>query len=111
MGKNKKLKMTEKEKARRPKKVYKGNREKERLRKFIHSGVLPRRGFSSSESTSSDSITGKGMSVAIFYLTLNERMNELACWMKHILDHTHKRYKLSFNIPPKFIQHFIQHVG
>ena len=35
----------------------------------------------SSESTSSDSITGKSMHLAIFDLTLNERMNGLACWM------------------------------
>ena len=71
--------------------------------RFIHSRVLPRRGFSSSESTSSDSITGKSISVAIFDLTSNERMNGLTRWMKH--------YKLSSNIPPTFIQHFIQHVG
>ena len=35
----------------------------------------------SSESTSSDSITGKSMHLAVFDLTLNERMNGLACWM------------------------------
>ena len=63
LGKNtqmqqKKLKIVEKEKARRPKKVYKGNRKKERSRTRIHSRVLPWRGFLSSESTSSDSITG-----------------------------------------------------
>ena len=75
----KKLKIVEKEKASRPKKVYKRNRKKERFRKLIRSRVLPRRGFSSSEFTSSDSITGKSMSVAIFDLTLNERMNRLAC--------------------------------
>ena len=85
MGKNKKmqqkkLKIAEKEKASRPKKVYKGNRKKE----LAHSRVLPRRGFSSSESTSSDSITGKNMSVTIFDLALNERMNGLACWTKHV---------------------------
>ena len=89
MGKNKKmqqkkLKIGEKEKASRPKKVYKGNRKKERLIKLVHSRVLPRRGFSSSESTSSDSITGKNMSVTIFDLALNERMNGLACWTKHV---------------------------
>ena len=71
----KKLKIAEKEKASRPKKGYKRNRKKERFRKLIRSRVLPRRGFSSSEFTSSDSITGKSMSVAIFDLTLNERMN------------------------------------
>ena len=38
----------------------------------------------SSESTSSDSITGKSIPVTIFDLTLNERMNGLAYWMKHI---------------------------
>ena len=38
----------------------------------------------SSESTSFDSITGKSMSLAIFDLTLNERMNGFACWMKHV---------------------------
>ena len=80
----KKLKIAEKEKASRPKKVYKGNRKKERLRKLNHSRVLPGRGFSSPQSTSSDSITGKNMSVAILDLTLNERMNGLACWMKHV---------------------------
>ena len=67
----KKLKTAEKEKASRPKKVYKRNRKKERLRKLIRSHVLPRLGFSSSEFTTSDSITGKSMSVAIFDLTLN----------------------------------------
>ena len=46
--------------------------------------VLHPRGFSSSESTSSDSITGKSMSFAIFHLTSNEKMNELACWMKQV---------------------------
>ena len=50
-----------KRKASRSKKVYQGNRKKERLRKLIHSCILPRRGFSSSESTISDSITGKSM--------------------------------------------------
>ena len=85
MEKNtKKLKIAEKEKASRPKKVYKRNREKERLRKLVRSRVLRRRGFSSSEFTSSDSITGKSMSVAIFDLTLNERMSGLACWMEHV---------------------------
>ena len=53
------VEIVEKEKASRPKKVYKGNRKKERLRTCIHSRVLPRRGFLSSESTSSDSITGQ----------------------------------------------------
>ena len=106
----KKLKIGEKEKTSRPKKVYKRNRKKERLRKLTRSRVLPRRGFSSSEFTSSDSITGKNMSVAIFDLTLNERMDGLACeW--NILDDTHKRYKLSSNILPTFTQNFIQHVG
>ena len=75
----KKLKIGEKEKTSRPKKVHKRNRKKERLRKLTRSRVLPRRGFSSSEFTSSDSITGKNMSVAIFDLTLNERMDGLAC--------------------------------
>ena len=50
---------------------------------FIHCRVIPWRGFTSSESTSSDSITGKSMSVAIFDLTSNERVNGLLCWMKH----------------------------
>ena len=41
------------------------------------------------------------------------RMKE---WMElnvgwNMLDDTYKRYKLSFNIPPKFIQLLIQHVG
>ena len=44
MGKNtkmqQKLKIAEKEKASRPKKVYKGNRKKERLRK-LRDGTLP----------------------------------------------------------------------
>ena len=71
----KKLKITEKEKVSRPKKVYKRNIKKERFRKLIRSRVLPRRGFTSSEFTTSDSITGKSMSVAIFNLTMNERMN------------------------------------
>ena len=77
---------------------------KERFRKVILSCVLPRRGFSLSESTSSDSITGKSMSVTIFDLTLNEKMNGSACWMKHA-SNKHKRYKLSSNIPPTFIEH------
>ena len=93
----KKLKIAEKEKASRPKKVYKRNRKKERFRKLIRSRVLPRRGFSSSEFTSSDSITGKSMSVAIFDLTLNERMNWLAWWMKHIGRHV--------NFHSTFFQH------
>ena len=89
MGKNtkiqqKKLKIAEREKASRPKKVYKGNRKKERLGKIIHSRLIPRHGFPSSESTSSNSITGKSMPVAILGLTLNERMNGLAYWMKHV---------------------------
>ena len=78
------MKIAEKEKASRPKKVYKGNIQKERLRKLVLSRVLPWRGFSSSESTSPDSITGKNMSVAIFDLILNKRMIGLACWMKHV---------------------------
>ena len=57
----KKLKITEKEKANIPKKVYNSNRKKEKLRKLIHSRILPRRGFSSSELTSSDSIPGKSI--------------------------------------------------
>ena len=81
---HKKLKIAQKEKASRPNKVYEGNRKKERLRNLIRSCVLLRPAFSSSEFTSSDSITGKSMSVAIFDLTLNERMNGLACWMKHV---------------------------
>ena len=51
---------------------------------FIHSRVLPGRRFSSWESTMSYSITGKSMSVSSFDLTTNERMNRLACWMKHV---------------------------
>ena len=58
--------------------------------------VLHRGGFSSSESTSSDSITGKSMSFATFDLTSNERMN-VACWMKHVGWHV------------QTIQTFIQH--
>ena len=50
----KRLKIVEQEKASRPKKVYKKNRKKEKLRKLIRSRVLPRRCFSSSEFTSSD---------------------------------------------------------
>ena len=60
-------------------KYTKETEKKERLRKLIHFGVLPQSGFSSSESTSSDSITGKSISVAIFDLTLNERINGLVC--------------------------------
>ena len=52
--------------------------------RFIQSRVLPGLGFSSSEFTSSDSITGKSMSVAIYDLTSNERMHGLTCWMKHV---------------------------
>ena len=73
----KKLNVAEQEKASRPKKAYKRNRKTERLRRLIRSRVLPWRGFSSSEFTSFDSITGKSMSVAIFDLTFNERMNGL----------------------------------
>ena len=80
----KKLKIVEKEKASRPKKVYKRNTKKERLRKLIRPRALPQHGFSSSEFTSSNCITGKSMSVAIRDLKLNERMNGLACWMKQI---------------------------
>ena len=58
--------------------------------RFTHSCVLPQRGFSSPESTGSDSITCKTMSVATFDLTSN------------MLDDTYKRYKLSSNIPPTF---------
>ena len=49
-------------------------KKKNRLKKLIHSRVLPLRGFSSAESTSCDSITGKSMSIAIFDLTLNENI-------------------------------------
>ena len=90
MGKNtkmqpKKLKIAEKEKASRPKKVYRKKKKKKKTeKKESQSRVLPRRGFSSSEPTSSDSITDKSMSVVIFDLTLNERINGLACWMKYI---------------------------
>ena len=59
-------------------------KKKKRLRKLIFSRALPQRDFSSSEFASSDSITGKRMSDVIFDLTLSERMNGLACWMKHI---------------------------
>ena len=58
-------------------------KKKKRLRKLIFSRALPQRDFSSSEFASSDSITGKRMSDVIFDLTLSERMNGLACWMKH----------------------------
>ena len=76
MGQNakiqrKKLKIAEKEKASRPKKVCKGNR---RLRKLRNTG----------KSTSSDSVSGKSISVVIFDLISNERMNGLGCWMKHV---------------------------
>ena len=78
----KKLKIPEKEKARKPKKAYK--EKKKKVEETYCSRALPQRDFSSSEFASSDSITGKRMSDAIFDLTLNERMNGLACWMKHI---------------------------
>ena len=81
---HKKLKIAQKEKPSRPNKVYEGNRKKERLRKLIRSRVLLRPAFSSSEFISSDSITGKSMSVTMFDLTLNERMDGLACWMKNV---------------------------
>ena len=89
MGKNtkmqqKKLNLAEKEKASIPKKACKVNRKKGRFKKLIHYRILSRSHFSSSESTSSDSITGKNMYVTIFDLTSNERMNGLACWMKHL---------------------------
>ena len=63
------VEIVEKEKKSRLKKVYKENRKKERLKKLIHSRVLPRRCLSSSESTSSDSATGKNISTAITDLT------------------------------------------
>ena len=63
------VEIAEKEKKSRLKKVYKENRKKERLKKLIHSRVLPRRCLSSSESTSSDSVTGKNISTAITDLT------------------------------------------
>ena len=92
MGKNpkmqqKKLKIPEKEKAGRPKKICKGNRKKESLRTLKKMGMTKKDWNdketmeTSSESTSSDSITGKSMHLAVFDLTLNERMNGLACWM------------------------------
>ena len=52
--------------------------------------------FSLSESTSSDSCTGKSISVVIFDLTLNERMNGLTCWMT---------CKSDINFHPTFLQH------
>ena len=59
--------------------------QRQQKKKESQSSVLPRRGFSSSEPTSSDSITDKSMSVVIFDLTLNERINGLACWMKYVV--------------------------
>ena len=52
--------------------------------RFIHSRILPCHGFSSSESTSSDSIIGKNMPVANFDLISNKRLNRLACWIKYV---------------------------
>ena len=63
--------------------IQRQKKRKERLTKLIHSHILPRRALCS-ESTSSDSITTKSMSVVTFDLTLNERINGFACWMKHI---------------------------
>ena len=62
-------------------KYIKETKKKRKVRKLIHSRVLPRRGFSSSshESRSPDGVTDQSMSVTIFDLTLNERMNGLAC--------------------------------
>ena len=171
----KKLKIAEKEKGNQTKEsIQRKQKKKNRPRKLIHSCVLPLRGFSSAESTSCDSITGKSMSIAIFDLTLNENIVCLTIWshlfreiwlvniwffaqghqqravtylenvrqlnirrgknlgfqLSHrqpwkdewtfgwycILEETcwtrrTSNYKLSSNIPPTLIQHFIQHFG
>ena len=74
---------TGKRKSKKTKENKQKKKKKKRLRKLIFSRALPQRDFSSSEFASSDSITGKRMSDVIFDLTLSERMNGLACWMKH----------------------------
>ena len=73
-----------KRKSKQTKESIQKKQKKRKVEETFYSRVLPRRGFLSSESTSPDSITGKSMSVAIFDLTLNERMNGLTCWMKYI---------------------------
>ena len=88
MGKNKKMQQKKLKIAKKGKQikesVQRKQKKKKGRRKRIHFSVLPQRVFSSSESTSSDSITDKSMSVAISDLTLNERMNEPACRKKHV---------------------------
>ena len=69
--------MAEKEKATRSKTVYKGNRKKERFRELRKMGMTKKIGTILKE-------TMDFMSVAIFDLTSNERMNGLPCWMKHV---------------------------
>ena len=106
----KKLKIVEKEKASRPKKVYKRNRKKERLRKLIRSRVLPRRGLHH------QSLQALIVSLAKAYLLPSLIWHWMKEWMDlhvgwNLLEDTYKRCKLSSNILPVFTQNFIQHVG
>ena len=100
-----KLKQRKKKKQADQRKYTKETEKKEKLRKIIRSRILPRSGFSSSEFTSSDSITGESISIVSFDLILTERMNGLACWIKHIGWHVQTIYTFtqhSSNIYPKF---------
>ena len=97
----KKLQIAETEKASTLNKVYNGNKKKEKVEKTEKDGN-DKKGWNEKE-------TIDFMSVAIFNLKSDERMNGLACCIKQY-GWQYKQYKLSSNIPPIFVKHFIQHV-
>ena len=112
MGKmqQKKLKIAEKEKASRPKKVYKKNRKKERLRKLstlvFYLGVAF---YHQSLQALTVSLAKACLLPSLIWHWMKEWIDLRVEW--NILDGTYKRYKLSSNILPTFTQNFIQHVG
>ena len=74
----KKLKIAEKEKTIKPKKVYKGNTYRNRNVEETEKDGNDKKDWNDNEKMDF-------MSVAIFGLTSNRRMNGLACWMKHVV--------------------------
>ena len=80
---------------------------------FIHVCGLPQRGFSSSASTSLQALI---VSLAKACPSLSLVWNRMKQWITlhvwwNMLDDMYKQYKLSSNMPPTFIQHFIQNIG
>ena len=85
-----------------PKKVYKGNWKRERFRKLGKMGMTKK----------IRTITKQWISCpspSLIWHRMKEWKDLHIEWKK--LDSTYKRYKLSPNILPRFIQHYIQHVG